>query len=123
MDRIAIARMKGFTLVCATCKRLRDGEDRRLDGCTAAAEKIDCRGPFGLGIYAHYDGPLRSPDGQFVSCCFVCGEPPVGAVRPARVEGSPLFGVCQKHLDEMGWVTKPGERPHALDHIDAPTIK
>ncbi len=121
--RVAAARAKGFTLVCATCKRLREGEDQNLDGCTVATEGLDCRGPFGLGTYPHYDGPLKASDGQFLACCFVCGEEPVGAVKPGRVEMSPMFGLCQKHLSEMGWVTRPGEKPHTLSHIDAPILR
>lgn len=81
----------GFSLVCAMCIRLREGEKAGLDHCGV----IGCKGPKAGGDFAQYVGPLRRE--YFQKFCLLCGGK---AVRGVRSKGSETwFGLCGKHAE------------------------
>ena len=89
-NNVARAVQQGYSIVCATCRKLWRGKDAGFDGCLAK-----CTGPIGGDTFPEYDGDM--PD--MVRWCFVCGCDSDYALqvgqKPRRV------GVCKVHLTHL----------------------
>lgn len=86
--RLAVA--GGLSIVCASCEKWWEGQDKGLPGCIAAD---GCGSPLAGGTFHEYQGPMTT----FDRWCFVCGADAEHAVEVANE--SRIIGVCAKHLE------------------------
>lgn len=99
----------GLSMVCATCKKYTDAQERGLDKCLS----VDgCGGPMRGDTFHEYEGPIT----DFLRYCFVCGGPSTKGIRVAG--HTRLIGACENHVEYVKHLAPEGPKPR-LPLIDA----